>query len=247
MILGSGEKSTFRPFLEFPKIGRSVRLVQKVNERASRCAHRPVITQRAREKAEFSLISGWRCIFQDSYNSVLAAGAAQCHGRRSFCQSTARRFLTRECGSNSQRPSTFGDDVDTSSCCATAHCRGACPALCPLLRDQPLFFGPNYTNKGALSDPDISTRFPRLASDIELFLLVRGPSAFLGLGFVSYHRTTKYTLPDDVFSKDYEQPLENCSAMPGKRRVSSGNKARVQVDCNRLDAGDDLSSPIDLG
>ena len=183
----------------------------------------------------------WDLSFQNSYN-VPAAGAATVPRPTIILPEHCEAILTRECGSDGQRPKTSGA-VDTSCCCATAHCPGACPAHCPLLRDQPLFFGLNYTSKGALSNPDINARFPRLTSDIELFLLVRGPSAFLGLGFLSCHPTTNYTLPDEVFSKDYGQPLENCSAMPGRKGVFSRrySKARVQVDCNRLAAGDELS------
>ena len=68
--------------------------------------------------------------------------------------------------------------------CVAAHCPGACPAHCPLLRDQPLFFGINYTSKETLSSPDPAVRLPRLAEDIAHRCLVG--LARLSLGDSSY-------------------------------------------------------------
>lgn len=117
------------------------------------------------------------------------------------------------------------------------------------MRDQPLFFGLNYTSKDALSDPDVNARYPRLAEDVAQFLLVRGEYAWLGLGFVSCHPDTNYTLPSAVFEKDYGVPKGTCTAVrtggAGGEGVGWGGtkrgvvfrreytKATVEVDCTR--------------
>jgi hypothetical protein len=192
----------------------------------------------------------WDLAFTNSYN-VPAAGAATVPRPTLILPEHCEAILTRECGDGddygdeaaaaealvlvgaaSQRE---GEALDSGSCCcATARCPGACPAHCPRMRDQPLFFGLNYTSKASLSDPDVAARLPRLATDIAQFMLVRGPHAWLGFGFVSCHNDTNYTLPDAEFTRDYGVPLENCSAVPGKKGVFSRRytNARVVVDCN---------------
>jgi hypothetical protein len=178
----------------------------------------------------------WDLSFANSYNDP-RAGAATVPRPTIILPEQCEAVLTRECGGDDDDAkgsvSAAAAGVDMSCCCATAHCPHACPAHCPRMRDQPLFFGLNYTSKAALSDPDVTSRLPRLASDIALFQLVRGPHAWLGLGFVSCHNNTNYSLPDDAFLKDYGVPLENCSAVPGRQGVFSRrySNAHVEVDC----------------
>ena len=90
--------------------------------------------------------------------------------------------------------------------------------------------------KTALADPDVAERLPKLAQDVAQFMLVRGPYAWLGLGFVSCHPGTNYSLPDAELGRDYGVPLENCTAVPGRPGVFSRrySKARVEVDCGAL-------------
>ena len=123
----------------------------------------------AYDKLIESSAMSWDLSFQNSYN-VPAAGAATVPRPTIILPEHCEAILTRECDSDGQQPKTHGAvaGVDTSCCCATARCPGACPPHCARLRDQPLFFGLNYTSKAALSDPNISTRFPRLASDLSL-------------------------------------------------------------------------------
>ena len=100
-----------------------------------------------------------------------------------------------------------------------------------------MFFGLNYTSKETLSSPDPSVRLPRLAEDIAQFMLVRGEHAWLGIGFASCHNDTNYTLPEEAFAKDYGVPIENCSAVPGKKGVFRRrfSKAVVEVSCKTED------------
>ena len=108
-----------------------------------------------------------------------------------------------------------------------------CPGHCPLMREQPLFFGLNYTSKAALSAPDVDTRYPRLADDIAQFLLVRGEYAWLGLGFVSCHPATNYTLPSGHFERDYGTPTAACVAAGDGVFRRGYSKVSVEVDCRK--------------
>ena len=100
-----------------------------------------------------------------------------------------------------------------------------------------MFFGLNYTSKETLSSPDPAVRLPRLAEDIAQFMLVRGEHAWLGIGFASCHNDTNYTLPEEEFAKDYGVPIENCSAVEGKKGVFRRrfSKAVVEVSCKTED------------
>ena len=118
--------------------------------------------------------SSWDMMFANSYN-VAAAHAATVPKPTTIAADTCAAILTYECSTAS--PLKL---VGEQCCCATAHCPGACPPGCPRLRDQPLFFGLNYSSKTALSNRDTAVRFPELEHDIAKFLLVRGKFAWLG-------------------------------------------------------------------
>ena len=67
--------------------------------------------------------------------------------------------------------------------------------------------------------------------DIANFLLVRGPYAFLGHGWLGCSRT--YEVPEQL-SWDYGEPLGLCKETGAKSGVFTRewSKASVQMDCN---------------
>ena len=180
----------------------------------------------------------WDMAFANSYN-VPKAGAATVPRPTIVLPEACDAILAKECGDigrgqpdgrTTQRGGAGGFADDDECCCATENCPGACPLHYPLLRDQPLFFGLNFTSKAALSNPDPATRLPQLNDDIAKFLMLRGECAWLGFAFESCHADTNCTLPPAPFERDYGVPVGNCSAVAGKPRTWSRRYSKVVVE-----------------
>lgn len=85
-------------------------------------------------------------------------------------------------------------------------------------------FGP-----GGCSGADPSS-LPDLEADLANFLLVRGPYAWLGHGWLGCSK--EYMYPDEL-SVDYGEPMGQCTETdtPGVY-AREWSKATVQMDCN---------------
>lgn len=76
-----------------------------------------------------------------------------------------------------------------------------------------------------------SPKLPFLMHDLASFLLVRGPYAFLGHGWLGCNQDFIYP---SILNADFGEPLELCSeTAPGSQVFTrEWSKASVQMDCN---------------
>lgn len=181
--------------------------------------------------------TSWDQMYSNSYN-VPDANAMTVPRPTVIWQQTCEAVLSKECSAPTTSAAAAAQPPapdDTPCCCATAACPVACPAHCPFLRNIPLFYGLNYTNKEALSSARVADRLPMLSQDLAAFLLLRGDWAWLGFGFVSCHNNTNYTQPSE-FANDYGEPTETCSALGRGVFRRKYTKSTVQLDCRRWKA-----------
>jgi hypothetical protein len=71
----------------------------------------------------------------------------------------------------------------------------------------------------------------RLSQDLANFLLVRGPYAYLGHGWLGCSQTYEYP---DALNADYGEPLGLCAETTAGSGIflREWSKATVQMDCN---------------
>ena len=95
-----------------------------------------------------------------------------------------------------------------------------------------LFFG--FTRVGHHSDLDASGHFPALFQDIATFLLVRGPYAWIGTGWVGCGMEGMYARPA-ALDVDYGPATGDCREV-GSTEVftRSFSNANVSLDCKRF-------------
>merc|ERR1712190_88605 len=86
-----------------------------------------------------------------------------------------------------------------------------------------------------MSSPDVDVRLPQMMENLASFLLVRGPYAWLGYGFLGCDEGLNYTLPPE-FRQDYGSPSGTCSEIKPGVFARNYTKSHVQVDCNAWSA-----------
>jgi len=83
-----------------------------------------------------------------------------------------------------------------------------------------------FTPGSCNMDPSVLSEFDQ---DLANFLLVRGPYAALGHGWLGCSR--KYLFPD-ALNKDYGQPMELCHEVSSGVFQRKWSKATVEMNCN---------------
>ena len=97
------------------------------------------------------------------------------------------------------------------------------------LRAKPLLFGLNHSN---VSSPVVAERLPELMQNLAAFQLVRGEYAYIGYGFLACDESFNYTLPPELHSADYGDPLGACKEVyPGVFERNFTNSV-ARLDCN---------------
>jgi len=114
-----------------------------------------------------------------------------------------------------------GPLVKSTSCAADL--RNLCTATSPAqTRFMMYAFSPGHCG----GDPSV---LPSFEQDLANFLLVRGPYAALGHGWLGCSR--KYLFPE-ALNKDYGQPTELCKEISTGVFQRNWTKATVKMDCN---------------
>jgi len=133
-----------------------------------------------------------------------------------------QQLWTGQGNSNRDSGTTCPGPFVKKTTCA-ANLRSLCTATSPA---QTRFMMYAFTPGGCQTDPSNLTEFD---TDLANFLLVRGPYAALGHGWLGCSR--KYRFPD-ALNGDFGKPLELC------KEVSTGvfqrrwTKATVSMNCN---------------
>ena len=109
-----------------------------------------------------------------------------------------------------------------------ADLRGLCAASAPPQANRTLLYG---FSPGSCTGTD-PTHLTMVDQDVANFLLVRGPYAFLGLGWAGCGGKAEY--PAKQFNADYGDPLGLCAETAPRSGVFRRNFTRsvVQMDCN---------------
>jgi len=108
-----------------------------------------------------------------------------------------------------------------------ATCADNLRSLCqPNSRTQYRFMMYSFFPGQCNMDPSVLSEFDQ---DLANFLLVRGPYAVLGHGWLGCSR--KYLFPD-ALNQDYGEPLELCHEVSSGVFQRKWSKAVVQMDCN---------------
>lgn len=127
------------------------------------------------------------------------------------------------------RGGTCPGPLVTSDKCAS-ELRSLCSASSPQHKDRTMMysFGPGHCHN---CRDQLPVDPPQLQEDLANFLLVRGPYAYLGHGWLGCSHT--YIFPPEL-NLDYGEPTELCKeTAPGSEIfVRDWTKATVQMDCN---------------
>ena len=133
-------------------------------------------------------------------------------------------------GSPDSRGTTCPGPLVTNQSCA-AELRSLCSATSPQHTNRTLMyaFAPGHCNHGG-SSPVVDP--PQLKEDLANFLLIRGPYAYLGHGWLGCSHF--YVFPDEL-NVDYGEPVDQlCKETAPNSGIFTREwtKATVQMDCN---------------
>ena len=109
---------------------------------------------------------------------------------------------------------------------AQPQCAAALRAMCAAGASSPFY---NATTMHALTGDHVL--LPNLAQDLAVFLLLRGPWAWLGFGWSGCNNLVSFP---DAFALDYGVPTGFCQETAPNSSVftRAWTKARAQMDCN---------------
>jgi hypothetical protein len=160
---------------------------------------------------------------------------------------TCNAVLSRECAARGAEKVDLGagagsilaiadrkEKIADVCCCATTSCPVACPSHCPLLREQPLFFGLNYTHHQDCDELKRRAHTPATATTgLDQLFVVAWRLRMAGLWLhVLPHNNTNYTLPAEM-QTDYGTPLGPCKAEGRGVFSREWTKAAISMDCDR--------------